>query len=338
MARVHVENLSLNYPLHGRHTRMPEGAPPGLDEREGSEPDRMIRDEKGAITGIRALQGISFTVESGDRLAILGENGSGKTTLLQVLAGIYAPDEGVVEIDGRATSIVNINLGMQTEASGHRNITLRGLASGHSRQEIEDKRAEIAAFSELGEFLHLPVETYSAGMRMRLNFAIATAFDPEILILDEWLSAGDTSFRKKASQRMKEFVGKVGVLIMASHSASLLNDNCNRAIWLDRGRIEAEGDVKTVLQKYEEVLEQRRIIKLQQAQPILIKEKNKKSSNKNTYNNIRLASENTRMRSVPKTVGVDGAAPDYEQPIVILTLKAVRWIFKNIINKTYRRA
>lgn len=269
MPRIVVENLTLNYPLYGRHaSSQAERAAQGPDlDRE--RPERMIRDVSGAVIGVQALQNVSFTAASGERLAIVGENGSGKTTLLQVLAGIYAPDTGKVHIEGHATSLVNINLGMQAEASGHRNITLRGLAAGRTREEIEDKRAEVAAFSELEEFLDLPVETYSAGMRMRLNFAIATAFEPEVLILDEWLSAGDAAFRAKATARMKTFVEKAGILVMASHSRTLLESNCQRAIWLDDGRLRADGSVKDILDAYDQEMARRQTLRDERARKTL---------------------------------------------------------------------
>lgn len=253
MSRILVENLCVHYPLYGRSR-----AAAGVHEVD-SDFDRMVRDRTGHVTGVRALQGVTFEARSGDRIALVGENGSGKTTLLQVLAGVYAPDSGVVEIEGRTTALVNINLGMNAEASGHRNITLRGLAAGRTRAEIEERRAEIAAFSELGEFLSLPVETYSAGMRMRLSFAIATAFEPDVLILDEWLSAGDAAFRKKATERMRNFVDKAGILVLASHSPSLLIDTCKRALWLDAGRVRAEGDVKEILEIYGEEMDRRQV-------------------------------------------------------------------------------
>lgn len=213
--------------------------------------DRMIWDEKGQLRGVRAIDNVSFALHEGDRLAIVGENGSGKTTLLQVLAGILAPETGTLMTRGRITSLININLGMQAEATGHRNITLRGLAAGYSHTVIEARRAEIAAFSELGEFLDMPIETYSAGMRMRLTFSIATAFEPEILILDEWLSAGDVNFKEKATQRMNEFVEKAGILILASHSRKLMLDNCDTAIWMEQGRIRDAGPVVGILDAYE---------------------------------------------------------------------------------------
>ncbi|MCH8489745.1 MAG: ABC transporter ATP-binding protein [Oceanicaulis sp.] len=260
MSHIRVEGLCVNYPLYGRSR-----AAAGIHEVD-SDIDRMVRDKKGRVVGVRALQGVTFEAAAGERIALLGENGSGKTTLLQVLAGIYSPDSGVVEVEGRTTALVNINLGMNAEATGHRNITLRGLASGRTRAEIEDKRAEIAAFSELGDFLNLPVETYSAGMRMRLSFAIATAFEPDVLILDEWLSAGDSAFRKKATERMRNFVDKAGILVLASHSPSLLIDTCQRALWLDAGHVRAEGDVKEILQAYGEEMERRQVGRDERAQ------------------------------------------------------------------------
>ncbi|MDJ0922235.1 MAG: ABC transporter ATP-binding protein [Henriciella sp.] len=212
---------------------------------------RMVTNEKGELIAFRALEDVSFNLRQGDRLAIVGRNGSGKTTLLQVLAGILSPDQGRVTTWGRCTSLININLGIQPEATGHRNITLRGLAAGYSRQAIEEKREAIAKFSELGEFLKMPMEAYSAGMRMRLTFAIATAFDPELLVLDEWLSAGDSAFKRKATQRMQEFVRKAGILILASHNRELLLRNCNLCIWLDAGRVRKFGPAEETVQAYE---------------------------------------------------------------------------------------
>lgn len=250
MSYINVENLSVTYPLFNRASSSLDTSA-ALDASEGHHVDsRLLRASNGQLLGVRALRDVSFKIEKGERVGLIGSNGSGKTTLLQVLAGIYPPDRGIIDVQGRTTSLVNINLGIRNEASGNKNITLRGLASGHKRSEIEARRAEIAAFTDLGEFLDLPVETYSAGMRMRLNFAIATAFEPEILILDEWLSAGDANFRKMANERMASFVGKAGIVILASHSVSLLLENCSRAIWLDNGNIKSDGPIKEVLEQY----------------------------------------------------------------------------------------
>jgi len=211
---------------------------------------RLIRGRGDRIVGFRALDNISFTLEKGDRLAIVGRNGSGKTTLLQVMAGILSPNVGSLSISGRVTSLININLGIQPEATGHRNITLKGLAAGYSRKEIAKRREQIADFSGLGAFLDMPVSKYSSGMKMRLIFSIATAFDPEILILDEWLSAGDASFRAKATRKMKEFVEQANILVLASHSKDLIKDNCNKGLWLDGGQIRAFGEIDDIMDKY----------------------------------------------------------------------------------------
>jgi ABC-type polysaccharide/polyol phosphate transport system ATPase subunit len=237
-----AENIGVTFPVRGN-----------IKEQGFADTDeRLIWSKRGKLRGVHALRDITLNLETGDRIAIIGRNGSGKTTLLQVLAGILAPSEGRLIYRGRVTSLININLGIQPEASGHRNITLRGLASGYSHKEIEERRLAIAEFSELGEFLSMPMMSYSAGMRMRLTFAIATAFDPEILVLDEWLSAGDTGFKRKATERMQQFVGKAGILILASHSRQLILENCETAIWLDSGKIRESGPVKDVLESYEE--------------------------------------------------------------------------------------
>lgn len=243
MAAIDVQNISLTFPLYVNAESKDRSV-------VGTEDPRLIIGPRGQPLGVKALTEISFSLSSGDRLAIVGRNGSGKTTLLHVLAGVLTPDIGQVVVEGRSTSLININLGMQAEATGHRNITLRGLAAGHSRETIEQKREEIAEFSELQSFLHMPLLTYSAGMRMRLNFAIATAFDPDVLILDEWLSAGDVNFKRKATERMEQFVEKAGILVLASHSARLLSRNCNKCLWLEHGRIQMYGDLKPVLAAY----------------------------------------------------------------------------------------
>ncbi len=243
MVRLTVDDISLRFPLYSKAQIQSYQNGDELDER-------IIMSPKGRILGIQALSNISFDLKSGDRLAVIGANGSGKTTLLQVISEIILPDSGHVYVEGRSTNLININLGIQPGASAHRNITLRGLAAGRTIKEIEDKRNEIIEFSELNEFINMPVETYSAGMKMRLNFAIATAFEPEILILDEWLSAGDISFKEKATARMGQFVEKAGILVLASHSKKMLMDNCERAIWIDNGKIRNVGDVETLWGEY----------------------------------------------------------------------------------------
>lgn len=244
MAALIAEGLSLVFPLSR------SGTPP----EEGSETQRLVRDARGRAVGVSALTDISFALESGDRLGVIGRNGSGKTTLLQVLAEILPPTAGRLEIEGRVTSLLNINLGTQAEATGAHNITLRGLAAGWTRDAIEARRADIVAFADLGEFIDLPLTAYSAGMRMRLNFAIATAFAPDILLLDEWLSAGDAAFAEAAAERMDDFVGQAGIMVLASHNRRLLRRTCNKVLWLDRGHARAYGAPGPVIKAYKEEL------------------------------------------------------------------------------------
>jgi ABC-type polysaccharide/polyol phosphate transport system ATPase subunit len=244
MARLEANDIHLTYPLLQRTAG-------GSQDRQSASRDKIVRGPGGIPRGVRALQGVSVGLEDGDRLAIIGHNGSGKTTLLHVLAGLLPPDRGEVLIEGRLTSLININLGVQSQATGRRNIMLRGLAAGLRPQEIDAATEEIAAFSELDSFLDLPVETYSSGMRMRLNFSIATAFRPDILVLDEWISTGDAAFREKARKRMAAFADEAAIVVLASHNLSLLRDVCNKALWLTDGEAAAFGPAEEVLGRYE---------------------------------------------------------------------------------------
>jgi ABC-type polysaccharide/polyol phosphate transport system ATPase subunit len=191
---------------------------------------------------VTALDDVSFELKAGDRLGLVGSNGAGKTTLLKVLYGIYEPTAGSVETRGRRDALFNISLGFRNEATGRRNIVLRGLINGWSSREIEQRMEEIVDFSELGDFIDMPVRSYSQGMSARLAFAIATSFEPEILLMDEWIGAGDKDFQEKAKARMEDMVTKAGIIVLASHNNSLLQRVCNRIISLDHGRITWDGE------------------------------------------------------------------------------------------------
>jgi lipopolysaccharide transport system ATP-binding protein len=184
-----------------------------------------------------ALEDINFIFEEGSRVGLLGHNGSGKTTLLRVLSGIYAPVTGQLVVRGRIASLLDMSLGLDPDATGFENIYLRGLLDGLKPIRIRSKIDEIAEFTELGEYLNLPVRTYSSGMMLRLAFAISTSVDADILIMDEWLSVGDQSFSIKASKRLEELIGKTSILVVASHDHDLINRICNRKIQLERGHI-----------------------------------------------------------------------------------------------------
>ena len=199
---------------------------------------------------ITALNEISLDIRAGDRLAIIGANGAGKTTLLRVLAGIYHPTAGSIDVLGRCLSLFDLSAGFDEEATGYENIMRRGLVIGARRTEIDARRAEIADFTELGDRLDLPLRTYSSGMMLRLIFAVATAVEGEIVLLDEWIGVGDQQFRQKARQRLDEIVARAGILVLASHDVDLIKSTCNRAILLQEGRISASGTTEEVLDRY----------------------------------------------------------------------------------------
>lgn len=205
-----------------------------------------------SIGGPLLLDNVELSLEPGERIALIGRNGAGKSTLLKTLAGIYRPQEGRVESDRPVTGIFNITLGFRPEATGYRNIVLKGLIAGKSRKEIERAIPEIAEYTELGPYLHMPLRTYSQGMAMRLAFAIATGFSSEILLLDEWIGAGDAQFREKIVARMNSFVESAHILVLASHSTQLLRRTANRAIWMEGGRVRAEGPVDELIDAYED--------------------------------------------------------------------------------------
>jgi ABC-type polysaccharide/polyol phosphate transport system ATPase subunit len=201
-------------------------------------------------TSVHALQSINLKINAGDRVALLGHNGAGKTTLLRVLAGIYHPSMGTVDVTGRRIPLFDIGFGLDDEATGYENILLRGLLIGASRKEIESRAAEIADFTGLGDFLDMPLRTYSSGMLIRLLFAIATSVSGDILLMDEWLSAGDKDFIEQANVRLHRLVDRAHVLVLASHDMGLLRQICTRGVWMEAGRIRMDGPIADVLERY----------------------------------------------------------------------------------------
>lgn len=197
-----------------------------------------------------AISDISFELDPGERLALVGLNGSGKSTLLRTIAGIYPPKSGSVHVNGTVASIFNLGIGMRMDLSGRKNIILQGMVNGQSVQHIKSLIPEIIEFSELGAVIDQPIHTYSQGMAMRLSFGIATAIKPDILLLDEWIGAGDRVFRMKAQQRLEAMVEDARGFVLASHNTEIVRRYCTKAIWLDKGRIKEQGDVETVLQAF----------------------------------------------------------------------------------------
>ena len=244
MAAITCENVSVDYPLYGAGSR-------SLKKtlmRMGSG-GRISRDAGDRVC-VQALRDVSLHIDHGERVGIIGSNGAGKTTLLRVLAGIYEPTRGVVRCEGRISPLFDTTLGMDTEATGYENIVLGGLFLGLSPREIRGRTDEIAEFTELGDYLSVPVRTYSTGMMLRLAFAVSTCIDPEILLMDEWIGVGDAHFLEKAERRMERLVDQSRILVIASHSDALIKRLCNKVVLLDHGEVKAIGLVADVLDRY----------------------------------------------------------------------------------------
>lgn len=196
-----------------------------------------IGSDAGKHPVVRALDQITFTFEHGERVGLTGHNGSGKTTLLRVLSGVYAPVHGSLDVRGKIASLLDVSMGLDPDATGFENIYLRGIMDGLKPSVIRDKIDDIADFTELDEYLNLPVRTYSSGMMLRLAFAISTSVEADILIMDEWLSVGDAQFSAKAADRLEKLVSKAGILVIASHDPMLIERVCTRHIHLEHGKI-----------------------------------------------------------------------------------------------------
>lgn len=203
-----------------------------------------------------ALKDVSFSIEKGDRLGILGLNGAGKSTLLKIVAGVLKATEGEVEIKGKIVPLLELGAGFDPQYTGRENIYLYGAVLGYSKEFIQEKYEEIVAFSELKEFIDVPIKNYSSGMKARLGFSIATVVEPEILILDEVLSVGDAKFRKKSEKKITSMFEKGVTVLFVSHSLEQVRRLCNKAILLERGRIIAQGPVDLVSEVYEKKLEE----------------------------------------------------------------------------------
>ncbi len=214
--------------------------------------DGFFRGTKKNTIEVQALDGINLTVNEGDRLGIIGHNGAGKSSLLRLLAGVYPPTAGRRQVKGHICSLFDISLGFEQDASGWDNIFYRGYLQGETPRTIRSKVQPIADFSELGEFLDMPVRYYSSGMKVRLAFSIATAIEPEILIIDEVLSAGDMAFQSKARERMQSLMSSARAVIVVSHDLPTLKLMCDRVLWLDHGKMHLLGPAASVIEAYSE--------------------------------------------------------------------------------------
>jgi ABC-type polysaccharide/polyol phosphate transport system ATPase subunit len=204
---------------------------------------------------VKALDEISLDLKSGNRVGLIGHNGAGKSTLLRVMAGVYYPTIGQVRIEGKLTPLLNLTPGIEVEDSGYENIITVGMLLGMSREEIDAKAPEIIDFSELGDYIHLPIRTYSSGMQARLAFSISTSLEPGILLLDEGIATADARFAEKANYRVKELIEKTEILVIASHSEALIESMCDKAALLHHGRLLEFGPVEAVVKSYHRVLQ-----------------------------------------------------------------------------------
>ena len=231
MAHVHASGVVIEFPLFGSIHRSLKSTV--LHVATGG----RLATDTAHRTVVRALDGVSFDIRAGDRVGLIGHNGAGKTTLLRALSGVYEPIRGVLDISGRVASLLDLHLGVDPDASGLENIQLRGVLAGLHPAEIRAKTAEIAEFTELGEYLDMPVRMYSSGMQLRLLFAVVTSIDADILLMDEWLSVGDAEFSKKAARRIENLVERSPILVLASHSPELIRKVCNRVFRLEHGSL-----------------------------------------------------------------------------------------------------
>lgn len=204
---------------------------------------------------IEALKEVSFDLQHGEFLGVIGHNGAGKSTLLRTIAGILPPSEGRLVVNGHVTTLLSVGIGFNAELTGRQNIRLGGLANGLRPREIDAKEAEIAEFAGLGEFIDYPMKTYSSGMYGRLGFSVAVHMDPDILLIDEALSAGDAAFREQASAKIREMMAKARAIILVSHGLNVVAEMADRVIWLDHGRVAGDGEPESVIQAYKDFVE-----------------------------------------------------------------------------------
>lgn len=244
MAHIHLENVSVEFPVYNidaqsfkkSFLRLATGGHVAVNARQ-----HLI---------VRSLNQINLSIQHGDRIGLIGHNGSGKSTLLRLLAGIYEPTSGLATIDGHTSAMFDVMQGMESECTGQENIITRGILLGLTRKQIKQQQQEIADLTGLGDYLAMPVRTYSNGMKLRLGFAISTSIRPEILLIDEVFGVGDTDFINKATERMTSLVSVSSIVVIANHSEGLIRDFCNKALLLEGGHIKYFGPVENAFAIY----------------------------------------------------------------------------------------
>jgi ABC-type polysaccharide/polyol phosphate transport system ATPase subunit len=242
MAHIKIENLSLSYPVIRVGSTIREAAVYGMT-------GGLIKRGPG-ISTVEAIRNLTMDIQSGDRIGLLGHNGAGKSTLLRTMAGIYQASSGTLDIDGRIGSMLDIGFGIDPEETGWENLRFVFNLIAEDRSKIPELIQEIADFTELGEFLYMPVRTYSAGMQMRLSFGIATASSPNILLMDEVIGAGDAGFYVKAEQRLQRIADTAEIIVLATHSLDLITSWCTKVAWLEKGEMLEFGPTEEIMKKY----------------------------------------------------------------------------------------
>lgn len=243
MSSLELHNASLTFPVYGHSARFFR-----------TDLMRQLRAFRGSVehdtVHVAALQGVSLTVGTGERVALLGSNGSGKSTLLRLMAGIYEPTAGLIIRRGQVRTLFDVSSGMEEDSSGRANILIRARYLGANARKARDLVEEVVDFAELGQFIDLPIRTYSAGMRLRLAFAISTAFDAEILLVDEILGVGDAHFQEKATERMNRVIARSGLVVMATHALSLSDAVAQRGVLLKQGQVAFDGPYREAVETY----------------------------------------------------------------------------------------
>jgi len=246
MSYLRPRDVSIEFPIYRGSSRSLKKTMLAASSR-----GNLARDASDRIT-VRALDGVTCDIEDGERVGVVGANGAGKSTLLKMLAGIFEPVRGRLFSSGRVTALLDPSVGLDPNSTGRENILLRGMYLGVHPKQMRAHVDDVADFTEMALYLDMPVRTYSAGMMIRLSFAVSTCISTEILLMDEWLAAGDAHFLAKAHERMARYVGGSSILVLASHSMPLLKSWCERGILLEQGRIAAMGPIGEIVARYEE--------------------------------------------------------------------------------------